>query len=241
MRKQKSIKSRIHNIIFTTNGYYAKLFDIWLLVFILLSCFLVIIESVPEVKSKWGAYLLTLEWAFTIIFTIEYVLRIYSAKNPLKYITSAWGIIDLLAIIPTYLMFIYNPIHSLLGIRSLRLIRVFRVYKLSRYLRGETTMIVALKSSRPKIIVFLLLVILLSVVLGTIMYIVEGSTNPGFNTIPESIYWSIVTLTTVGYGDVVPLTIVGKIISSFIMILGYGIIAVPTGIVSSEITKARSN
>jgi voltage-gated potassium channel len=156
----------------------------------------------------------------------------------MKYVASSWGLIDLFAILPTYLAFFYPAIHVFTTVRIIRLIRIFRVFKLSKYLSGGHTMIVALKSSRPKIIVFLSLVILLSIVLGTLMYIVEGST-PGFGTIPDSIYWAIVTLTTVGYGDIVPVTILGKMIASFIMILGYGIIAVPTGIVSSEITKER--
>ena len=236
-----SIKNKIYNIIFTTNGYYAKLFDVWLLIFILLSCMLPILETIPNVQVRYGAILVPLEWIFTIMFTVEYVLRIYSAKKRLKYISSSWGIIDLLAIVPTYLAILYPAIHLFTTIRIIRLIRIFRVFKLSKYLSGGHTMIVALKSSRPKIIVFLLLVILLSVVLGTVMYIIEGPYNSDFNTIPDAIYWAIVTLTTVGYGDVVPVTILGKMISSLIMILGYGIIAVPTGIVSSEITKERIN
>ncbi len=238
MGKPKSIKKKIYNIIFTTNGRYAYLFDVWLLVFIVLSCIGVILESVPSIDNRWGHILLIIEWFFTIIFTIEYALRIYSSKKPFKYIFSWWGIIDFLAIIPTYLRTFYPPIGVLLDIRILRLIRVFRVFKLKKYMTGNNIMMIALDKSRPKILAFVLFVVLLAVVLGSVMYIVEGQQN-GFNTLPECIYWSIVTLTTVGYGDIVPVTILGKIIATFIMILGYGIIAVPTGIVSAEIVEEK--
>ena len=237
-RRSKSIKSKIYNIIFTTNGRYAYLFDVWLLVFIVLSCLGVILESVPSVATRWGHLLLIIEWFFTIIFTIEYGLRIYSSKKSFKYIFSWWGIIDFLAIIPTYLRTFYPPIGVLLDIRVLRLIRVFRVFKLKKYMTGGNMMMIALDKSRPKILAFVLFVVLLAVVLGSVMYLVEGQKN-GFNTLPDCIYWSIVTLTTVGYGDVVPMTILGKIIATFIMILGYGIIAVPTGIVSAEIVEEK--
>ncbi len=236
MSKNGLYRNKLHNIIFTTNGKYAYLFDVWLLIFILLSCLGVILESVPSVQQLYGTPLYIAEWFFTIVFTIEYLLRIYSAKKRFKYIVSAWGIVDLLAIIPTYLSTFYPPIGVLLDIRILRLIRVFRVFKLKRYVTGGSTMMIALSKSRPKILAFLLFVILVSVVLGSIMYVIEGQKN-GFETLPDSIYWAIVTLTTVGYGDVTPVTILGKIIASLIMILGYGIIAVPTGIVSAEISK----
>ena len=236
MSKNGLYRNKLHNIIFTTNGKYAYLFDVWLLIFILLSCLGVILESVPSVQQLHGTPLYIAEWFFTIVFTIEYLLRIYSAKKRFKYIVSAWGIVDLLAIIPTYLSTFYPPIGVLLDIRILRLIRVFRVFKLKRYVTGGSTMMIALSKSRPKILAFLLFVILVSVVLGSIMYVIEGQKN-GFETLPDSIYWAIVTLTTVGYGDVTPVTILGKIIASLIMILGYGIIAVPTGIVSAEISK----
>ena len=236
MAKIKFNRNKLYNIIFTTNGKYAYLFDVWLLIFILLSCLGVVLESVPSINEKYGTLLYISEWFFTIVFTIEYILRIYSAKKRFKYIVSVWGIVDLLAIIPTYLATLYPPIGVLLDIRILRLIRVFRVFKLKKYVTGGNTMMIALEKSRPKILAFLLFVLLVSVVLGSLMYVIEGQKN-GFDTLPDSIYWAIVTLTTVGYGDVVPVTILGKIIASFIMILGYGIIAVPTGIVSAEITR----
>jgi voltage-gated potassium channel len=170
-----------------------------------------------------------MEWLFTGIFTIEYGLRVYSAPNKRKYMLSFMGIIDLLAILPTYLMFIYPPIGGMIAIRVVRLIRVFRVLELSAYLRGAYTMQIALRSSRPKI-----------TILGTVMYIVEGQQN-GFESIGKSIYWAITTLTTVGYGDIVPHTVIGKIIASFMMILGYAIIAVPTGIVSAEFANQSAS
>ena len=240
MVKKSVLKNKIHNIIFTTNGKYAYLFDVWLLVFILLSCLGVILESVPSIDKAYGDHLYFLEWFFTIVFTIEYGLRIYSAKKRWKYIFSWWGIIDLLAIIPTYLSIIYAPIVVLLDIRILRLIRVFRVFKLKKYVTGGNMMMIALSKSRPKILAFVLFILLIAVVLGSLMYVIEGQKN-GFNTLPDSIYWAIVTLTTVGYGDVTPVTIAGKIIATFIMILGYGIIAVPTGIVSAEIANENKH
>ena len=236
----KLFKQKIHEIIFeadTTNG---KLFDIILLAAILLSIVGVMLESVYEIDRKYHELIIAFEWGFTILFTIEYFFRIYAVNRPFKYIFSFMGIVDLLAIIPTYLIFILPAAHSLSVIRAIRLIRIFRIFKLSRYLRGAHTMQIALRSSRPKIIVFLLSVILLVIILGTLMYVIEsGARSNGFENIPNSIYWAIITLTTVGYGNIVPMTIFGKIVASFIMILGYGIIAVPTGIVTAEFSRKR--
>ena len=234
-RNTESLRRRIHEVIFEADTRIGKLFDVILLIVILVSVISVILESVDSINKKYHSIIIAFEWTITILFTIEYFLRIYSVNKPLKYIFSFMGIIDLLAIIPTYLIFVFPAAHSLSVIRSIRLIRVFRVFKLSHYLRGAHIMQIALRSSRPKIIVFLLSVLILVVVLGTLMYIIEGSYGTiGFENIPNSIYWSVVTLTTVGYGTVTPITIFGKIVASFIMILGYGIIAVPTGIVTSE-------
>jgi len=230
-------RAKLHEIIFEADTKKGKIFDIILLIAILISVFGVILSSVDSIEKDYGNILRFSEWIFTILFTIEYIFRIYCIKKPIKYIFSFMGIIDFLSIIPTYLVFLYPPIHVLVDIRAIRLIRVFRVFKLSRYLRGANIMQIALKSSRPKIIVFLLSVVLIVIILGTLMYIVEGQKN-GFENIPKSIYWSVVTLTTVGYGDVVPLTTTGKFLASIIMILGYGIIAVPTGIVSAAIAKS---
>jgi voltage-gated potassium channel len=235
-----SFRQKIHEIIFeadTTNG---KLFDIILLAAILLSIVGVMLESVYEIDRKYHELIIAFEWGFTILFTIEYFFRIYAVNRPFKYIFSFMGIVDLLAIIPTYLIFILPAAHSLSVIRAIRLIRIFRIFKLSRYLRGAHTMQIALRSSRPKIIVFLLSIMLLVIILGTLMYIIENSVRTnGFENIPNSIYWSIITLTTVGYGNIVPMTILGKIVASFIMILGYGIIAVPTGIVTAEFSRKK--
>ncbi len=238
MAKKVSFRAKVRNIIFTTNGRAAYLFDVWLLIFILLSCVLVMLESVESIESKHTTLFYILEWFFTGLFTIEYGFRIYSAKNRLKYIISWWGIIDLLSILPTFIG-IFNPTFSYLReIRILRLLRVFRVFKLKKYVSGGSIMMIALRNSRYKILSFLLFVFLVATVLGSMMYMIEGDTE-GFETIPDSIYWAIITLTTVGYGTVVPATIFGKMIATFIMILGYGIIAVPTGIVSAEMSKEK--
>lgn len=228
-------RQKIHQVIFEAETREGKLFDVILLIAILLSVIGVMLESVDNINLNYGDLILGFEWFFTILFTIEYALRIYSINKPFKYIFSFMGIVDLLAIIPTYLMVFYPPIRFLVDIRVIRLIRIFRVFKLSRYLRGAYTMQIALRSSRPKIVVFLLFVVLLVIILGTLMYIVEGvnAGSAGFEDIPNSIYWCLITLTTVGYGNVIPVTIFGKIIASIIMLLGYGIIAVPTGIVTA--------
>ncbi|MAU35754.1 MAG: ion transporter [Flavobacteriales bacterium] len=231
-------KERLREIIFGYRTKEGKIFDICLLAIIILSVIGVMLDSDAAIHQKYGSLLLIAEWIFTIFFTIEYFLRIYCSRSKKKYIFSTMGIIDLLSIIPTYLVVFYAPIGSLIDIRIMRLIRIFRIFQLSKYLRSGHTMQIALRSSRPKIIVFILYISLMVIILGTIMYIVEGQQN-GFDNIPKSIYWAVVTLTTVGYGDVVPITTLGKTISVFIMMLGYAIIAVPTGIVSSELTKSR--
>ena len=236
----KSFKQKAHEIIFEADTANGKLFDVILLAAILLSIIGVMLESVDEIDKKYHELIMVFEWGFTILFTIEYFFRIYAVNRPLKYIFSFMGIVDLLAIIPTYLIFIFPAVHWMSVIRAIRLIRIFRIFKLSKYLRGAHTMQIALRSSRPKIIVFLLSVMLLVIILGTLMYIIESSASTnGFENIPDSIYWAIITLTTVGYGDIVPMTVFGKIVASFIMILGYGIIAVPTGIVTAEFSRKR--
>ena len=236
----KSFKQKVHEIIFEADTVTGKLFDVILLAAILLSIIGVMLESVDEIDKKYHELIMAFEWGFTILFTIEYFFRIYAVNRSFKYIFSFMGIVDLLAIIPTYLIFIFPAVHWMSVIRAIRLIRIFRIFKLSRYLRGAHTMQIALRSSRPKIIVFLLSVMLSVIILGTLMYIIENSARTnGFENIPNSIYWSIITLTTVGYGNIVPMTILGKIVASFIMILGYGIIAVPTGIVTAEFSRKR--
>tara|TARA_B100000945_G_scaffold316167_1_gene316585 strand:+ start:552 stop:1376 length:825 start_codon:yes stop_codon:yes gene_type:complete len=232
-------KEKLREVIFGYRTKSGKIFDIVLLAIIIISVIGVMLDSDAAIHQKYGKILLTAEWIFTIFFTIEYILRIYCSREKKKYIFSTMGIIDLLSIIPTYLGAFYAPIGSLIDIRIMRLIRIFRIFQLSKYLRSGHTMQLALRSSRPKIIVFILYISLIVVILGTVMYVVEGQQN-GFENIPKSIYWAVVTLTTVGYGDVVPITTLGKTISVFIMMLGYAIIAVPTGIVSAEFSKKRT-
>jgi voltage-gated potassium channel len=232
-------KHKLREIIFGYRTKAGKTFDVILLSAIIMSVICVMLDSDKSIHKEYGALLLIIEWIFTIFFTIEYALRIYCTLNTKKYIFSFMGIIDLLSILPTYLIGFYAPIGSLIDIRIMRLIRVFRIFKLTPYLRSGHTMQIALRSSRPKIIVFILSISLMVIILGTLMYIIEGQQN-GFDNIPKAIYWAVVTLTTVGYGDVVPLTALGKTVAVFIMMLGYAIIAVPTGIVASELTKKKS-
>lgn len=232
-----TIRERVYTIIFKTDTRAGKNFDVVLLYLILGSVALVMLDSVPEYSESYGNIFIVMEWALTIIFSIEYLLRIWSSRKPLQYIFSAWGIIDLLSIIPTYLSFFMIGYHYLLIVRIFRLLRIFRILKLARFNQESLTLIRALKSSSYKIGIFLSTVIAIVITLGTVMYVVEGG-EQGFTSIPQSIYWAIVTVTTVGYGDMVPQSVLGKVISSVAMILGYAIIAVPTGIVTAEMTKS---
>lgn len=234
--RTSSWRHRLHEIIFEADTYAGKLFDVILIVAILGSVVAVMLESVQAVRAEYGILLMYVEWVFTILFTIEYVLRLVCVRQPISYATSFFGIIDLLAILPTPLSLIIPGARSLLAIRLLRILRVFRVLKLVNYLREADMLMRALRASRRKIAVFLLTVLTMVVVLGSLMYFIEGEEN-GFTSIPRSIYWAIVTLTTVGYGDILPLTAVGQALAALIMITGYGMIAVPTGIVTAELTK----
>ena len=234
--KKTSWKQQLHEIIYEADTRQGKLFDVILLIAIIASIILVMLESVDSFDANYHNFLNVSEWVITILFSIEYILRIISIKKPFKYIFSFYGIIDLLSTIPKYLSFILVGSHSLVALRALRLLRIFRILKLGRYIGASDRLLIALKASRAKIAVFLFFVIILCVILGTVMYMVEGTEN-GFTSIPRSVYWAIVTLTTVGYGDIAPQTPLGQLIASIIMILGYSIIAIPTGIVSSEITK----
>ncbi len=231
-------KSKLHEIIYEADTPSGKLFDVVLLIAILASIVLVMLESVSSFDNKYHDFLNISEWVITILFTLEYIARIVAVKKPLKYITSFYGIIDLLSTIPKYLSLIFVGTLALVALRALRLLRVFRILKLARYLGASNNLVTALKASRAKISVFLFAVVILSIILGTIMYLVEGEEN-GFTNIPKSVYWCIVTLTTVGYGDIAPQTPLGQFIASIVMVLGYGIIAVPTGIVTAEMTKTK--
>ena len=234
----KSLKSLLHEIIYEADTPEGKLFDVLLLFLILLSVFVVMLDSTAVFHAKYRYLFDVIEWIITVLFSIEYALRIIVVKKPLKYITSFFGIIDLLSILPQYLSFFFINSSSLAALRALRLLRVFRILKLTRFIGESNFLWRSLKASRAKIGVFLFTVFILSIIFGTIMYLVEGEEN-GFSSIPESIYWTIVTLTTVGYGDIFPGTAIGKFIASIIMIMGYGIIAVPTGIVSAEMAQKR--
>ena len=232
----KEWKTKLHEIIYEADTPSGKLFDIVLLVTIIASIILVMLESVNSIDANYHSILNISEWIITILFSIEYIARIITVKKPLNYIFSFYGVIDLLSTIPKYISLIFGGIHALAALRALRLLRVFRILKLARYLGASNNLVSALKASRAKIFVFLFAVLILSIIFGTIMYMVEGEEN-GFTNIPKSVYWCIVTLTTVGFGDIAPQTPLGQLIATFIMILGYGIIAVPTGIVSAEYTN----
>ena len=230
-------RARLHEIIFEADTAEGRLFDLVLLVAILASVAVVLLESVASVRARVGPTLRALEWGFTILFTIEYVLRLASVERPLRYARSAYGVIDLVAILPTYLSAIFPGAQSLLVIRLLRLLRVFRVLKLAEYLRESRTLAQAMRASMRKIAVFLLVVVTIVVVVGTLMYVIEGERH-GFTSIPISIYWAVVTLTTVGYGDLAPATTLGRMLAVLLMLTGYGLLAVPTGIVTVELTRA---
>lgn len=232
------IRQRIYIVIYGTNTRAGKLFDVFLLIFILLSVAAVMLESVQEIDAKYHTALWVAEWIFTILFTIEYILRIFSTKKPWKYIFSFYGIIDLLAILPMYLSFFITGSNLLASIRALRLLRLFRVLKLAQFVGEATNLKTALRASRAKITVFLFSVLIIAMVIGTLMFLIEGP-RAGFSSIPRGVYWTIVTLTTVGYGDIVPVTAFGQFLSVLVMITGYGIIAVPTGIVSAEFAKQK--
>jgi len=235
----KNWRSRLYEIIFGTDTPAGKTFDVVLIWSILFSIAIVILESVHTIRSVYGGILYGMEWFFTILFTIEYILRLISVKRRLGYATSFFGIVDLLAILPTYLSIFVPGSQSLLTIRTLRLLRVFRVFKLTPFTREARMIMTALRASGRKISVFISAVLVIVVIIGSVMYVIEGEKN-GFVDIPTSIYWAIVTLTTVGYGDLSPHTPFGKVLASFLMIIGYGIIAVPTGIVTVALSQTTT-
>jgi voltage-gated potassium channel len=235
--RQLTTRERLHEIIFEADTPAGKAFDVLLLVLIILSVVAVMLESINSVAEKYGDWLRAFEWLVTILFTIEYLLRLYSVGKPARYARSFFGVVDLLAILPTYLSFFIPGAQSLLVIRALRLLRVFRVLKLAHFVGESRVLWSAIRASARKIIVFLGTVLTIVIIVGSMMYLIEGAAN-GFTSIPVSIYWAIVTMTTVGYGDIAPQTPLGKILASAIMIMGYGIIAVPTGIVTVELAGA---
>ena len=231
------LRLRVYDIIFKADTPAGKAFDIALLWTILLSVLTVMLESVADISAEYGQPLRILEWVITLLFTAEYSLRIYCAPRPGRYIRSFFGLVDLVSILPTYLSFFIAGSQSLLVIRALRLLRVFRILKLVQYLREAHVLLNALKASRAKITVFLGSVLMVVLIMGATMYLIEGKEN-GFDSIPISMYWAIVTMTTVGYGDIAPQTVLGQVLAAVLMTLGYGIIAVPTGIVSAELVRS---
>lgn len=244
MREVKSkfdiLRQKIYIVIYGANTFAGRLFDLILLAVILLSVLLVMLESVERLDAKYHDFIIISEWIITIFFTIEYILRIISNRKPWSYIFSFYGIVDLISILPMYLSFIVPGSRMLSVIRALRLLRLFGILNLVHFTGQESKLKLAIKASRTKIIVFVYFILIVSILLGAIMYVVEGKES-GFTSIPTSIYWCIVTLTTVGYGDIAPVTTLGQIIASFIMIMGYGIIAVPTGIVTAEFSNMKNN
>lgn len=232
-----AIREKLYRIVFETDTRAGKRFDIFLLWLILFSVLVVMVESVPEIGRKYSDVFFVIEWCMTVIFTIEYLLRIWISLKPVKYVFSFWGFIDLLAILPSYLSLIFAGYHYFVIVRIFRLLRVFRILKLARFNAEAGSLINSLRASVHKLSVFLVAVLAIVVFMGTIIYVVEGG-EKGFTSIPQSIYWAIVTVTTVGYGDIVPQTVLGKFFSSMAMIIGYAIIAVPTGIITLEMSKS---
>lgn len=231
-----SARERLHEIVFEAETPAGRAFDLCLLLAILLSVLAVVLESVPDIQRTHGTLLRGIEWGFTALFTAEYAVRLYAVQRPLAYARSFFGIIDLLAILPAYASLLFATPMSLATVRVMRLVRVFRVMKLVRFLGEANVLQAAIRASMPKILVFLLTVLCVVVTVGSVVHLVEGPEH-GFTSIPRSMYWAIVTLTTVGYGDIAPQTPFGQLLASLVMLLGYSIIAVPTGIVSAELTR----
>jgi len=233
-------RDKCGEVIFGHETWAGRLFDVVLLTLILLSVLSVLLESVRSISQQYGTILRVAEWTFTGLFTIEYAARLISARNPKNYAISFFGIVDLLAIAPIYLSLLFAAAHSFAVVRSLRLLRVFRILKLTEYIGEATVLRVALQESIRKIVIFLFAVLTIVIIVGALMYQIEGEAN-GFTSIPTAMYWAIVTVTTVGYGDISPKTVPGRVLASFLMIVGYGIIAVPTGIVTFEFARATSD
>jgi voltage-gated potassium channel len=233
----ETLRERVRHVIFESSAGAARVFDVVLIAAILVSVFAVMLDSVPSIHERWGRLLSWVEWAFTIAFTLEYLVRLWCIERPLMYARSFYGVIDLLGVLPTWISLFFAGTQYLLVIRVLRVLRVFRVLRMVRWVSEATYLTDALLASRRKILVFLFAVLTLVVIFGSALYVVEGPGEP-FSSIPVSVYWAIVTLTTVGYGDIAPVTAIGRAFAACIMILGYGIIAVPTGIVTVELNEA---
>jgi voltage-gated potassium channel len=232
-----TIRERLHSLIYEHDTPAERAFDVVFIVAIILSVLVVMLDSIEGISRRYASALQAAEWGFTILFTVEYVLRVYAANHRAKYARSFFGVVDLLALLPTYLSIFFPPGRFLIAFRILRVLRVFRILKLATYVQEASVLSAAMRASRPKIIVFVSTVITIVVIVGSLMYLIEGASS-GFSSIPLGIYWAIVTLTTVGYGDIAPQTVLGRFLASVVMILGYGIIAVPTGIVTLELQRA---
>lgn len=230
-------RRKLHEVVFESDTMPGKTFDVVIICLILLSIVVVALDSVKNIREQFGGPLLSVEWLLTILFSIEYLLRIIAVKRPLRYILSFYGLIDLFAILPTYISLLIPGMQYLLTIRVLRLLRIFRILKLSEYVTEANVITEALRASRRKISVFFIAIIALVTIMGSMMYVIEGEEH-GFTDIPTGMYWAVVTLTTVGYGDLSPQTALGKAFASFVMIMGYAIIAVPTGIVTAEFSRS---
>ena len=231
-----SFREKTYRVIFGTDTAAGQRFDIALIYFILLSVLAVVLSSIGSLQAQYGAWLFKIEWAFTLLFSMEYLLRIYSSPKPLRYIFSFYGLVDLLSIIPTYVALLFPGANYWLVVRLLRVLRIFRVFKLVRYLSEANLLLRSMYAARRKVLVFFTVVLVLCVIFGSLMFLVEGPDN-GFSSIPRSIYWTIVTITTVGYGDSTPQTVIGQIIATMAMLTGYSIIAIPTGIFTAEIAR----
>jgi voltage-gated potassium channel len=235
----KPWQNKIYHVVHDTRSKKGKIFHLLILGLIIISVVYVLLESVENIDKKYHKYMVVTEWVITILFTIEYVMNSISLRRPGKYIFSFYGIIDLVSTLPLYLSYFFSGGSTFLALRALRLLRVFRILKLVKYMGEANVLSKALIASRLKIGIFIYIVLVLCVIMGSLMYLIEEDSNSGFSSIPKSIYWTIVTITTVGYGDIAPATDLGQALASFIMILGYGIIAIPTGIVTTEMTKSK--
>lgn len=237
---KQTLKQRLYTIIYDSHTPAGRFFDLILIAAIIASVIVVMLDSVAAISQQYGELLFVAEWCFTIVFSIEYLLRIYCNPHPLRYIFSFFGIIDLLSILPTYFLIFFGGAKYMLMIRLLRILRVFRILKLAHYVTQANLLLVAISASKSKILVFLFFMLTITSLFGAVMYLVEGPEH-GFTSIPRSIYWAIVTVTTVGYGDISPQTALGQTLSSLMMLTGYAIIAVPTGIFTAELSKTMKD
>jgi voltage-gated potassium channel len=233
----RNLKQRLHEVIFEADTAAGKTFDVALLILIVLSVGAVLAESMTELRDRYGTWLRIVEWSFTILFTIEYVARLASVRRPTGYAFSFFGVIDLLSILPSYISLFVPGAQPLAVIRAFRLLRVFRVFKVVRYIHEVGALVAAVRATRAKIVVFLFTVLTMVIIMGSVMYVIEGAEN-GFTSIPRAMYWAIVTITTVGYGDIAPRTVWGQAVAAVAMVMGYSLIIIPTGIFSMELARA---